>query len=637
MADVDTSAWDGAAAMSRCAQSDDPAAAYRAICAGRRDGDPALQSTWALPHHANPGDPPNADGVRNSLSRLPQAEGLVNAEAAQSHLDAHMADIRAASERSDESANVRTFTLGSDLEVRDAIRREIGIRIVPWDTVVSTPQGLEEFKRGAFSGVDPARVILRMDHQDPPAGRGLSLEEGDVGADMVFRVSKTQRGDEILTLAIDGVTTGASVGFFEVPGGTSIETRNGRRVRVHRRSDLREVSTTWKPVFERAAVQYVRSQEPTEGEAPMAETLAPEIGAVLLESPTIDVAPLNAAVASMVANMSTFADRLEKMEERSRSNIIIPNAPSAPQRPDSGVWMQSVLRMLSGERIPDMQMRALEDLITTDNIGVVPDAYLARMIGKISKRRPFMESTEKLETPTAGMSLVVPRIVTRPVVAQQMTEKAELESTKTCVDTVTFDAVTKGGAGDISLQLLKRSSPSFLTLYLDLLAEAYAIETEVEAVEALLASGSGSDIVNDGGVFDPENSQLGQSWINGNTAGFDGPNTIWLSSAAVGAFIDAKAPLTNAPLYSNLMADFTAAGGVGGSISGLRPVHVPALNSTAVDVIVGPSAGYCWAEDGTYTLQVDVPAKAGKDVAIVGILWFAPLYPAAFTAWSLGS
>ena len=65
---VDEGAWDGNAAMSYCAQSDDPAAAYAAICAGRREGDPALQSTWALPHHSEPGDPPNADGVRNSLS-----------------------------------------------------------------------------------------------------------------------------------------------------------------------------------------------------------------------------------------------------------------------------------------------------------------------------------------------------------------------------------------------------------------------------------------------------------------------------------------------------------------------------------------------------------------------------------------
>ena len=101
MAEIDMSPWDGSAAMSDAAQSDDPAAAYEAICAGRRDGDPALQSTWALPHHQHPGDAANAAGVRNSLSRLPQTQGLTNTEAAQRHLEAHLADVQAAT-RSEE-------------------------------------------------------------------------------------------------------------------------------------------------------------------------------------------------------------------------------------------------------------------------------------------------------------------------------------------------------------------------------------------------------------------------------------------------------------------------------------------------------------------------------------------------------
>lgn len=86
-ADVDNSAWDGNAAMSACSSAAD----YRAICAGEHTtGDPDQRQHWALPHHKTAGAPPNANGVRNSLSRLPTTEDLKNKQAAEAHLRAHM-------------------------------------------------------------------------------------------------------------------------------------------------------------------------------------------------------------------------------------------------------------------------------------------------------------------------------------------------------------------------------------------------------------------------------------------------------------------------------------------------------------------------------------------------------------------
>lgn len=86
---VDNSEWDGNRAMTEC----DSAADYRSICAGEHTyGEPDERRHWALPHHYV-GKGPNAAGVRNALSRLPQAEQLANREAAQRHLDAHMRQI----------------------------------------------------------------------------------------------------------------------------------------------------------------------------------------------------------------------------------------------------------------------------------------------------------------------------------------------------------------------------------------------------------------------------------------------------------------------------------------------------------------------------------------------------------------
>ncbi len=90
---VDNSPWDAGKAWSAGAASDNPAAFYAAICAGRKAGDKNTQAAWALPHHYAPGRPPNAAGVRNALARLPQTDGLTNAGAARSHLESHMKDV----------------------------------------------------------------------------------------------------------------------------------------------------------------------------------------------------------------------------------------------------------------------------------------------------------------------------------------------------------------------------------------------------------------------------------------------------------------------------------------------------------------------------------------------------------------
>lgn len=91
--DVDTSDWDGPAAMSAAAKADDPAAALSAICAGRKAGPADEEGSYALPYKKTPSSPPNAAGVRNALARLPQTEGLVNEAEAKKTLQAAMKQV----------------------------------------------------------------------------------------------------------------------------------------------------------------------------------------------------------------------------------------------------------------------------------------------------------------------------------------------------------------------------------------------------------------------------------------------------------------------------------------------------------------------------------------------------------------
>jgi HK97 family phage prohead protease/HK97 family phage major capsid protein len=547
------------------------------------------------------------------------------------------------------------LTIESDVAIRSESKREIDVRLAPFDTPIETVGGPEEITAGAFRGTDPGDVYLMgMDHeiglglgQDgkpvmtrPRAGRALSIEEREDGGYATFRVAKTAIGDRILEEIREGLVNGVSV---EMGANRRVRTekRNGRRTSVVEFADLRGLSPTYKPAYAQAQVLAVRSQQEVPGVA--TEEQAPDAGApqepVQLPAVRATFDPQD-ALTNLQLGLNkitdTFGEKLERLEERARSSFEIPGGLTPAQKMSFGQWAETSIKMLAGDRIPDQQFRVWQEIVTTDNLGVVPDAYSGEIIGVIDARRPFMSTTTRIPVPASGMNLVVPKINQRPSVDRQVAEKDEIASQKTLIGTESFGVKTYAGGGDLSLQLLRRSDPSFLELYVRLLAEAYAIETEDAAVASLITA------INDGGpepatALNPEALALGAAFETTFSAMRRAPDTIWLSSEAVGAFINALASGTNAPLYSNLAANFTAGGGTGGTISGLRPVHVPALDDKGAYAIVGPASGFAWAEDGTYTLQVDVPRQAGRDVALVGMVWHIPWYPEAFTLYNVAS
>jgi HK97 family phage prohead protease/HK97 family phage major capsid protein len=546
------------------------------------------------------------------------------------------------------------LTIESDIAIRSESKREIDVRLAPFDTPIETVGGPEEITAGAFRGTAPEDVYLMgMDHeiglglgQDgkpvmtrPRAGRALSIEEREDGGYATFRVAKTAIGDRILEEIREGLVNGVSV---EMGANRRVRTekRNGRRTSVVEFADLRGLSPTYKPAYAQAQVLAVRSQQEVPGVA--TEEQAPDAGApqepVQLPAVRATFDPQD-ALTNLQLGLNkitdTFGEKLERLEERARSSFDVP-ALTNEQKMSFGQWAETSIKMLAGDRIPDQQFRVWQEIVTTDNLGVVPDAYSGEIIGVIDARRPFMSTTTRIPVPASGMNLVVPKINQRPAVDRQVAEKDEIASQKTLIGTESFGVKTYAGGGDLSLQLLRRSDPSFLELYVRLLAEAYAIETEDAAVASLITA------INDGGpepatALNPEALALGAAFETTFSAMRRAPDTIWLSSEAVGAFINALASGTNAPLYSNLAANFTAGGGTGGTISGLRPVHVPALDDKGAYAIVGPASGFAWAEDGTYTLQVDVPRQAGRDVALVGMVWHIPWYPEAFTLYNVAS
>jgi HK97 family phage prohead protease len=507
------------------------------------------------------------------------------------------------------------LTLQGTLQIRDEDKREVECFVLPWDTDAETARGLERFEKGSFDGIDPARFVFRQRHQDPPTGKGIELSEKDDGLHMAFKIAKTAAGDEQLELIREGVEAGVSVGFEDGKFDRK-KMPDGRMQYLHKQvnpAGQLEVSTTWKPAYANAAVLNLREVHDVaeDQEQPVATTEQPAAPVATFSEPQA-ISDLRDALMS----------RLDKLDQKQQQFAVAAIANGAPKASTQFV------------RDVEIQVRELAEIVTGANLGVVPDAFSGEIIGRIDEGRPFLNTTRQVPTPPAGMNLVLPKITQTPLVAEQAAEKDEVASRATAITTVDFPLVTYAGAGDLSIQLIKRSSPDFLALWSGLLADAYALATEDAAVDALLAE---SAVVEGTGTFDVETDSLGEAF--GNTIAANRslkPNRIWMSTTALIQFVNARSPSGGGgePLYPSLSAiGGFSAGGTNPLGFQLQPVWVPALDNETVDIIIGPSNGFLWAEDGTYQLTADVPSKAGRDVGIVGMLFYAPVYPAAFTTY----
>lgn len=545
----------------------------------------------------------------------------------------------------------KTLALGAEaITTLSVSKRRIGLRIVPFNVVAEHPvYGALMFEPGAFGQVDPRAVRLRMDHEDPPTGLGVAYSEAGGAAHMEFAVSRTGRGDEQLTLAADGVSRGASVGYSEVPGRPQVRQMGGRLVTVYPADSVRlgEVSTTWMPTFVEAGVTYMlaKKEDPVTDQTQVPQDEAPQAPAQAPAPAPIYQMQAPPELTALSGDLGRVLGAFEEWREEMRRHVTVPGAP-APRKAKLADWAQVALQLMRGQAVSPTRLKelALDDVVTGDNPGAVPTVLVADFDDLINASRPFINSLRRLEPPTTGMSLIVPAIESRGTGYTQSAEKADLTGgTAPKVGTITFPYDQVFGGADVAIQLLNRGDRSFFDLLTQLLAEAYALDAEAKAVDRLLTPAGTTSWApgtqtapQDGGTIDPGDLQLGAAWQNSIEVYRRAPDTIWLNAAAVAAFIDAKDD-HNAPLYSNLAAAFTAGTGPGGVLSGLTPVYVPALDDAEVDVIVGPARSYVYAEDPARTLQVDVPGKAGRDIALVGGFFFGPRYPSAFTTYTLGS
>ena len=346
--------------------------------------------------------------------------------------------------------------------------RRIDVRLVRYGEVANhTLEGIKEtFARGAFDGIDPAGVILEAQRHDGAiTGVAERIWEDDSAAYATFRVAATPSGDELLTLAREGVLRNASVVFASkkhrnLPGGV-----------IERQSvDLARVAILPRGAYPSAQVLAVREEAK--------EDIVNDV-----VTQTMDLSPVTAAIESVERRLGAIetmggqpaaaepeAFKFRSLGEYARAAY---NSPSAyMSRPGDG---------------QDLLARTIADQITTNNAGVITPGYIkdVKRIVNLGRRAINAFGGPK-SLPEKGLSVQWPFLTSsNTLIATQSTQKTEFQSARVDIDAATASIVTYAGGSDISYQLLERSDPSYYDAYQRIMVNAWATVTDNAFVTAI--------------------------------------------------------------------------------------------------------------------------------------------------------
>jgi HK97 family phage prohead protease len=492
-------------------------------------------------------------------------------------------------------------------------RREISGKIVPLGTgeIGHTNLGAYTFAAGSIDIADPSKIKLLSQHDlKKPIGRMTAAETRADGVYATFKLSRSSGGNDALIMAQEGLVTGLSIGAEIL---ASKPSKDGHTVVSLAR--VKEVSLVTVPAFASSEILEIAAEEVI----PVEETQQTESETAMENTPEAVAAPVEAAAV-----------------EAARPTVTASyfTSPRVNLNVTAGEFAKAQINAARGDADARDLVAALQVATVAENTGMVPPTYLKDVIGIIDSQRPFIDSIERAALPASGMKIFTPKLGAQATVALTA-EGAEFSSTDTAV-TFQEDLVVKfAGAGKLDLELVDRSDPSFLDLYLRELAASYAQKTDAyastiaaqgatQSSAATIYASIAKGISDSYGVM----RQTPNNILVATTGGEDGIDFAGLLGAVdtTGRALYAAAAPQNA---NGLISQ----GSTNGTVAGLGLVVDP--NYTGDDAglkhaLVYPTMAMRFHESGTLQIRANVVANGQLEIGIYGYVAVVNRYPAAF-------
>ena len=495
-------------------------------------------------------------------------------------------------------------------------RREISGKIVPLGTgeIGHTNLGAYTFAANSIEIADPSKIKLLSQHDlKKPIGRMTAAEVREDGIYATFKLSRSTGGNDALIMAQEGLVTGLSIGAEII---ASKPSKDGYT--VVSAAKLKEVSLVTVPAFASSEILEIAAEEvlPAEQVQQESEPEKVEETTTPVEAPAVEAAAVEAARPTVAAMHYTTP----------RLNLNI----------TAGEYAKAQLSASRGDADARELVAALQVATVAENTGMVPPTYLKDVIGIIDSSRPFIDSIERAALPASGMKIFTPKLGTQAAVALTA-EGAEFASADTTVTFQEDNVVKFAGAGKLDLELVDRSDPSFLDLYLRELAASYAQKTDQYAAQIAADGSADSSAATAYGA-------IAKSIADSFGVMRQTPNNLLVATSGGNDNIDFAGLLgavdgSNRPLYAAAApqnaAGLITQGSTNGTVAGLNLVVDPNYTGGTAGVKVGlvyPSMAMRFHESGTLQIRANVVANGQLEIGIYGYVAVVNRYPTAFRA-----
>jgi len=342
---------------------------------------------------------------------------------------------------------------------------------VPWfpeSAVVSSGEKVA-FAKGSFDvNQKPAKLIEGHDLAQL-VGTVPEIIELDEGLGFLAQFARTSRSMDAIELiragAYDAVSVGADVieSYFDKDTQTTVVTK----------SLLLELSLVAIPAFAAATIDTLAASAPEEDdETPTPSTTQQE------ETPEVET------------------PSTPEVEAATVPTVIHAQAKRAVRLPSPGEYIAAMKR--GGSEFAQLNANiqaATGDVVLSDAAGLLPTSVVAPVFSDINPLRPIVTALGTRAMPQAGSSFLRPYVKVHSAVGQQSTELTALSTANFEVDDISISKKTFGGKLLLSEQVIDWSSPSMLDAAIQDMTGQYALATEKETVDRLVAAMSAGNAI----------------------------------------------------------------------------------------------------------------------------------------------